>query len=180
MTSRSTHHAALSTLFLLLATHFSLLASIPALADDGKPAADDPVLNDAEKKFTEQMTNVVMNGQSTTGKAAPKADKYEIVSVKKIKGDDWQFVARIKFGANDVAIPMTVPVKWAGDTAVISVTDWGLPGLGTYTARVVIYNDTYAGTWQANGANPHGGVLWGEIEKMPAGAAPKVGEAPKK
>ena len=117
-------------------------------------------------------TNAVMNGQWTDGKGQPKSDKYTIESVSKLggKGDTWVFIARIQFGNKDVTLPIPVPVKWAGDTPVISVTDMGLPGLGTYTARVAVYKDTYAGTW--SGGN-HGGYMWGKIEKAPAKA---VGE----
>jgi hypothetical protein len=78
-------------------------------------------------------------------------------------------------------MPMIVPVKWAGDTAVISVTDFGLPGFGTYTARVLIYKDQYAGTWGSSRQGGPGGVMWGKLEKAdattkPAGAG---GNAPK-
>jgi hypothetical protein len=54
-------------------------------------------------------------------------------------------------------------VKWAGDTPVISVTDVGVPGLGTYTARVVVYGDQYAGIWSTSDGS-HGGQMWGKLE----------------
>jgi hypothetical protein len=68
---------------------------------------------------------------------------------------------------------MNLPVKFAGDTPVISVTNLGFPGFGSFTARVVIYNGTYAGTWAsvppANGgragAAPHGGMMFGKVVK---------------
>jgi hypothetical protein len=154
-----------------LATLALLFASLSARAADDAakpttpPAAPAAELTDAEKKFTERMTNIWMTGHSTTGDAAPRPDKYKILGVKKLKGDDWLFTAQIKFGQADLAIPMTIPVKWAGDTAVISVTNWGLPGMGTYTARVLISEDQYAGTWTSHGNNPHGGHLWGKIVK---------------
>jgi hypothetical protein len=43
-----------------------------------------------------------------------------------------------------------------------------IPGLGTYTARVLIYRGQYAGTWSGG---DHGGELWGRIEKS-AGSEP--------
>jgi hypothetical protein len=55
-----------------------------------------------------------------------------------------------------------VPVKWAGDTPVISVTNFKVPTMGTYTARVMIYADHYAGTWDAG---DHGGHMWGRVER---------------
>jgi hypothetical protein len=51
-------------------------------------------------------------------------------------------------------------VAFAGDTPVIIVDNVGVPGGGTYSARVMIYEKTYAGTW--NGGD-HGGLLNGVI-----------------
>src|SRR6202035_1050105 len=111
-------------------------------------------------------TNVIMSGSYTaTGQEKPGTDQYTIVKVTKEEGDNWTFVARIQFAGRDVNLPIRVPVKWAGDTPVIEVTDAGLPGLGTSTARVLIYKGRYAGTWSGQG---HGGQLWGRIDPAPA------------
>jgi hypothetical protein len=66
-------------------------------------------------------------------------------------------------------VPLVIPVKWAGDTPVISVTDLSIPGAGTYTARVMIYRDQYAGTWSGVDC---GGHLWGRIERAGTTTAP--------
>jgi protein tyrosine phosphatase (PTP) superfamily phosphohydrolase (DUF442 family) len=68
-------------------------------------------------------------------------------------------------GANDVAVPIVLAVAWAGNTPVVGVTDLDVPGLGTYTARVLFFRDKYAGTWSGRS---HGGHLFGRIER-PAG-----------
>ena len=39
---------------------------------------------------------------------------------------------------------------------MVSMTDLGLPGLGTYTARVAFYRDSYAGMWWGG---KHGGKV---------------------
>ena len=49
----------------------------------------------------------------------------------------------------------------AGDTPVITLTHVVVPGLGTFTSRVMVYGDRYAGTWQHDKV---GGHLWGHIE----------------
>jgi hypothetical protein len=51
---------------------------------------------------------------------------------------------------------------WAEDTAIITLDKMALPGLGTYSARVMVYRGFYAGTWF--GTN-YGGVLSGQIVK---------------
>lgn len=144
-----------------------------------KAAADRAAL---EKEFAEALTGAELVGRFTVdgGDEAPKEEKYTIVKVTKLRGDLWTFLSRIQFGGKDVTVPLVLPVRWAGDTPVISVTDTGIPGLGTYTARVLIYRDQYAGTWSGR---DHGGHLWGKIRR--AGAADekaggaKAGERPK-
>jgi hypothetical protein len=42
----------------------------------------------------------------------------------------------------------------------------GVPGIGTYSARVLIYDDHYAGTW--SGSATHRGSLFGKIEHAAA------------
>jgi hypothetical protein len=89
-------------------------------------------------------------------------DRYTIRSVSKLAGDVWLIGARIQYGGKDLTVPVPVKVLWAGDTPVITVTQAGIPGLGTYTARVLIYDGLYTGTWSGPG---HGGFLSGAIVK---------------
>jgi hypothetical protein len=130
---------------------------------------------DLEKQFAQKLTGSTLVGKFTEERAArpepaaPKEDRYTLTKVQKLYGDNWLFVARIQYGDHDVSVPIMLPVKWAGDTPVITVTDAKIPGLGTYTARVMFYRDEYAGTW--SGGN-HGGHLWGKIEKAKATTQP--------
>lgn len=101
----------------------------------------------------------------------PKPERYELTGVKHVGDDNWMFAARIKYGEHDVTLPITLPIKWAGDTPVITVDKMAFPGLGTYTARVMIYDDHYAGFW--SGAN-HGGHLYGVIEHGPTDEKPST------
>ena len=91
-----------------------------------------------------------------------RTERYEIEKAVKQVGDIWTFHARIQFGDTDVTVPVPVKLAWAGDTPMVSVTDLGIPGVGTYTARVVFYRDSYAGMWW--GRN-HGGNMFGTIER---------------
>jgi hypothetical protein len=144
------------------------LPSDAQVAPATQPAATQPGQAELEKVFAERMSNCVMTGQYTVGNRGPRSDKYTIVSVRKLQGESWLFTARVQFGEKDVTIPMIIPIKWAGDTPVISVTNLWFPGLGTYSARVLIYDNQYAGTWSSAGPNAHGGQMWGRIEKAPA------------
>lgn len=127
--------------------------------------AQEPALNDAEKKFQDSMANVTLVGYFTSGdKAELKEDKYTIDRVTKVKEDMWKFEARIQYNKKDVPVAMALPVKFAGDTPVISLTNFAVPGFGSFTARVLVYGDAYAGTW---GDATHGGKLFGKIVKNP-------------
>ena len=82
------------------------------------------------------------------------------------------------FGKMKLPIPVTVPIKWAGDTPVISVTDLKIAMFPPYSARIVLYRGQYAGTWHGKG---YGGKIFGRIEKIkqeveetPASPQPKA------
>jgi hypothetical protein len=116
--------------------------------------------------FREKMNGVRFSGYFTmTGKdRPPMKEMYEIQNVQKFgKEDLWIFTARVKYGNKDVTLPMPLPVKWVGNVPVISMKDLNIPGLGVFSAHVVIDGDKYAGTW-AHGKV--GGHLYGTIEKI--------------
>ncbi len=133
----------------------------PAAASE-KPATDRATLI---KQFEEQMSGATLVGYFTTNGQEQKTDlkeeKYLLKSVKKLpNGDYWLF--EYQYGDGGKAIPLPLEIKWAGDTPVITLTDLKIPGVGTFTARVLFYRDEYAGTWSAS---DHGGKLFGRIVK---------------
>ncbi|MCP4783616.1 MAG: hypothetical protein GY903_15735 [Fuerstiella sp.] len=125
-----------------------------------------------EKAFSTRMSNVTLVGSFTVDGRAdgpPKAERYEIKSVTKLGGNLWTFVTRVKYGKVDTRVPITVPLEWAGDTPMVSLTDATLPGLGSaFSARVIFHENRYAGTWQHG---PAGGHMFGRIEKTKPAAA---------
>jgi hypothetical protein len=130
-------------------------------------AKPDTKLNQAalEKAFSQKLTGAALVGSYTIdgqkSDKAPKEDRYELEKVSKVRDDYWLFLARVKYGETDLKIPITLKVLWAGDTPMISLTDFTIPGLGTFTSRVMFYGDRYAGTWQHGEV---GGHMWGKIE----------------
>jgi hypothetical protein len=130
------------------------------LAGCGKKA-DDP-----QRQFEQMMTGAALVGRSTLDgrEGLSGEERYSIDRVTKLGGDLWMFQARMKLEGHEIPVSVPVTVKWAGDTPVIEVTDLGIPGMGSYTARVVLYRDRYAGTW--SGKN-HGGQLFGSILHNP-------------
>src|SRR5262245_330731 len=153
-----------------LATAVILLASLAlnALAEDPakKDGASAPTREELIKKLEADLTNSKLIGQFTvTGREdrAPKPEEYTITNAVKLpEGDIWLITARIKYGDKDTTLPMPLEIKWAGDTPMITLTNLAIPGLGTFTSRVVLYENRYAGTWQHGKV---GGHLYGRIEK---------------
>src|SRR5687768_10614731 len=164
------------------------LAFAPAALAQDAPAQPPPVKKpetkvdqaELDRQFEKTMSGAALVGRFTVegrGDAArqPREERYHINKVTKMSGDYWMFVARVQYGNKDVTVPMMLQVKWAGDTPVITLTDLAIPGLGTYTARVMIFRDHYAGYWSGG---DHGGNLWGRIERKNQSAAPEAPAAP--
>jgi hypothetical protein len=144
-------------------------------ADNGKTAQSQNdsskslTQEELEKKFEESLHGATLQGHFTSNRdengAQPKEDKYTIESVKKMQGDVWLFTARIQYEKHDVTLPLPLRVVWAGDTPVITLDKFPVPGMGSFTARVMIFDGKYAGMW--DGGN-HGGLLLGKIVKEAA------------
>ena len=146
----------------------ALVAAIPSVAlsvtqgfaDEAKPAPT-PEL---EAKFISTLTNATLKGHSAMikdGQLGPdKEEAYQIVSVKKLEGDHWQINARFQYGGKALDLPIPALLKWAGDAPVLIFDGINLGGPNTYSARLMVYDTTYAGTWSGG---DHGGMLYGLI-----------------
>jgi hypothetical protein len=111
------------------------------------------------------MQNVSLVGSFTVDgreDRTSRPDRYDIAGVEKVGDNLWRFDAGMQCCGVNGTIPIVVPMRWAGDTPVIMMTDTSLPGLGTFTVRVFFYGDRYGGTWQHGAV---GGHMSGRIEK---------------
>lgn len=115
---------------------------------------------DLERQFRDSLSGATLAGRFTGHGRSLSEEKYTIEKVTKLTHNLWLFHARIQYDSHDLTVPLPLGVKWAGDTPVITLTDVPIPGLGTYTARVLIYRNQYAGTWSGHGT---GGHLFGNI-----------------
>jgi len=166
--------------FLLTAPVQGALAPPPDVrkppAADRRPAEDqaqsmsDPA--ERERRFAETLSDAVLvgtwqmtRGEGLQGKAPltePRPERYTIAKVSKAGDDNWVITARIEYADRDAVLPVLVRVVWAEGTPIITLDKMALPGLGTYSARVIIDGNFYAGTWMGTG---YGGVLSGQIVK---------------
>ena len=155
-----------------------------AAADTATPAAAPaaaaaPAKNQAELEaaFSKMLSGATLEGSfSNTGAGGNpdqlKRDKYTLGEVKKVEGKIWLIPARIQYGDHDVMVPLPLPIEWAGDTPVIVVDNVTILGLGTFSARVMFFDDHYAGYWKHG---DRGGHLFGLVPHQGA-AAPAVGK----
>lgn len=143
----------------------------PSFADEQVKPADDaaaktPTQEELIKNLEAKLTGAKLTGRFTvTGKEdmSPAAEEYTITSARKlIDGDQWMITARIKYGQTDKTFPVPIDIKWAGTTPVMMLDKITIPGLGTFSTRVVIHEDRYAGTWQHDDV---GGHLFGTISR---------------
>ena len=102
-------------------------------------------LNELEQQFVERMQGVVLVGHFTVeGQENPSGnpERYEIESVTKVGENSWRFNTHLTYGNIAATLPIVMPIVWAGDTPMVSITDFAIPGLGdAFGARVIFYDD---------------------------------------
>jgi hypothetical protein len=159
-----------------------IVMSHPSHAEEASPTenaqartADRPAIKQAklEADLAKRLSGATLEGSytSTEGGRAPdqlKPDKYTLGEVKKLQGNLWLIQAGIEYRDSSqdsykdkkVMIPLPLPIEWAGNTPVIVVDDVTIPGMGTFSARVMFFADHYAGYWKHG---DHGGHLFGVV-----------------
>lgn len=153
-----------------------------AMADDQKPSGNKPPAESKapesetnEKpptkealyaKFKEMIVGTKWKGRFTVkGRDLDKLtdEAYEVSSATKLDdGEMWMLKARVKYGGSDRTYPVPIEVLWAGETPVLTMNKLTIPGVGTFSCRVVLDEGQYAGTWQHDAV---GGHLFGQFEK---------------
>jgi len=139
-------------------------ASQPAVTPSDAPAADAPDRDELRKVFSEALTGATLVGYFTVDDDASdkplKPDRYTLTSVVPGKGDYFTFV----YIHQGIPIPLSLKVLWAGDTPVLTLEEFTIAGMGTFSARLMfrLKHDRYAGTWQHG---KKGGLMFGRIER---------------
>lgn len=156
------------------------LLTVAIADDDAARGPSAPVeMNELEKGFADSLKGAELVGYSArddkdVGKLTP--DRYVIDDIVKVDATHWRIKAGMKVGELPVVLPLLVEVQWAGDTPVLTLTDFSVGPLGTFTARVLFYRGRYAGTWShgaKHGGNKVGGQIYGQIVRKTAKPAKK-------
>ncbi len=147
------------------------LSSVLLLSAFAGPFDDDAAQEAREEAFAKLLTGARLTGwftDTTKPDAPPAKDSYVISRAEKADGDLWLIESLI--GETGLKVPLYVPVKWAGNTPVMTLDAFPVPQMGKFDARVLFHGASYAGVWSGEG---HGGEMAGRIERVPAEAGAK-------
>ena len=141
----------------------ALLLSTLALGFSSIQQDDEEAQEAREEAFSELLTGARLVGWFTDSlrpDASPSKDVYTISRAEPADDGKWLFEAVV--GENGLKVPLYLPVKWAGDSLVITLDQFPVPQMGTFDARVLFHGNSYAGVWSGD---KHAGEMMGRIEK---------------
>jgi hypothetical protein len=128
---------------------------------------------DVEAKFVAMLKNATLKGswapvsQGTLGGERGN-DSYRIARAEKTGDGKWSIVSVINYQGRQIEFPIPATVKFAGDTAVLILDDVKAgPGKANWSARVMFFDDVYAGRWYETANKEHGGTINGTITRKP-------------
>lgn len=132
------------------------------------PAAAAAVTPEMEAAFEAMLKDATLTGRwclVKDGALTPEQqDSYKLKGAEK-KDGKWSISASMTYAGKEISIPVPVKVEFAAGSPVIVVDKLWIPGGGTYSARVVFHDDTYAGVWSGGGMR---GLLSGFITRPAA------------
>lgn len=141
------------------------LACLFAAAEIAQAQGD----GDVEAKFIAMLTNATLKGtwapvmQGRLG-SDRQDEGYRISRVEKSAAGKWSIVSVFAVGDRQVEFPIPANVKFAGDTAVLILDNTPAgPGKANWSARILFFDDVYAGRWWETSNKEHGGTITGTI-----------------
>jgi hypothetical protein len=129
---------------------------------------------DVEEKFIAMLKNATLKGTwaPVAGGQLGKEkgdDNYKIARVEKGEGGKWSVVSVFNFQGKEMQFPIPCTVKFAGDTGVLILDNVRAgPGKANWSARVMFFDDVYAGRWWETANKEHGGTIAGTITRAEA------------
>lgn len=119
-----------------------------------------------EQRIADYLSGAKFIGRYTSDdddSGGAKPETYTISKVEKLpEADLYRLTSRIQYGETDTEVPIDLKILWSGNTPVITLDNLWIPGMGRFSARVLIHEGRYAGTWSHDAK---GGHLFGRIEK---------------
>lgn len=151
---------------------YAVLVGLITSVLNTRASADEPAAESvAEPKAREQRIANYLSGAKFVGRyttdndeaAGAKPETYTIAKVEKLpEADLYRLTSRIQYGETDSEVPIDLKILWSGNTPVITLDNLWIPGMGKFSARVLIHDGRYSGTWSHDAV---GGHLFGKIVK---------------
>ena len=123
----------------------------------------------SEPRFIAMLKNATLKGtwapvaQNQMG-AQRQDEGYRIARAEKREGDNWAIITIVNAQGREIEYPMPAVVKFAGDTAVLILDNVRAgQGQANWSARVMFFDNTYAGRWWETNNKEHGGTVAGTI-----------------
>jgi hypothetical protein len=144
-----------------------LLTSLLVSTDSARAQGD----GDVEAKFVAMLKNATLKGSWAPvqqGKLGTDKgnDGYRIARAEKSADGKWSIVSVINAQGRRIEFPIPATVKFAGDTAVLILDNVRAgPGGANWSARVMFFDDVYAGRWWETTNKEHGGTIAGTITR---------------
>lgn len=126
---------------------------------------------DVEAKFIAMLKKATLKGswapvQQGRQGAEKGGDSYRIARAEKTADGKWSIVSLFTVNGQQVEFPIPASVKFAGDTAVLILDNVRAgPGKANWSARVMFFDDVYAGRWWESANREHGGTISGTITR---------------
>ncbi len=176
----ASRHSLVSCVLVVVLCAGLVACSRTTVAQEAPAAAVARSQAEREEALSKLLSGATLEGSFTsTGRERDgdqlRRDKYTLGEVKKLEGKTWMIQAKIQYRDSEaVMVPLPLPIEWAGDTPVIVVDSFTIPGMGTFSARVMFFDDHYAGYWKHG---DRGGNMFGVVRRAdapkPAPAAQK-------
>jgi len=146
---------------------FIIDTQVVSAEDPGKqPKPGEEKTQTREARIAAYLTGSKFVGRYTIDSedsANAKPETYTIGKVEKLAEPDlYRLTSRIQYGSTDSEVPMDLKILWSGNTPVITLDNLWIPAMGTFSARVLIHDGRYSGTWSHD---EKGGHLFGKIVK---------------
>jgi hypothetical protein len=126
---------------------------------------------DVEANFIAMLQNATLKGswapvqQNQLG-AERGNDSYRIARAEKRPDGSWSIVSVINARGQQFEFPIPAKVRFAGDTAVLMLDNVRAgQGKANWSARVMFFDDVYAGRWWETANKEHGGTINGTITR---------------
>lgn len=119
-----------------------------------------------EERVARYLSGAKFVGRYTTDQddsGAAKPETYTISKVERLpEPNRYRLTSRIQYGEIDSEVPIDLEILWSGNTPVITLDNLWIPGMGRFSARVLIHEGRYSGTWAHD---EKGGHLFGKVLK---------------